>query len=185
MSKKDRMKRIGVSIVTIPVLVACASTTVLNSVPPGAKVYLNDEPVGTTPYTLSDTKTFWSKTSVRLEAQGYETFTATLNRNEEFQAGACLGGVLVGFPFLWIMGYKPEHTYELHTSAAFSQNPPAAPTVVPPAAIAGRATAIPEDEIGKPCQPVPGMAGAFKCSGGLVCREGICERDPSATAPRP
>jgi hypothetical protein len=36
-----------------------------------------------------------------------------LSRNEEFNVGACIGGVLVLFPFLWIMNYKPEHTYEL------------------------------------------------------------------------
>jgi hypothetical protein len=36
-----------------------------------------------------------------------------ITRNEQFSVGACIGGVLVLVPFLWIMEYKPEHSYEL------------------------------------------------------------------------
>jgi len=39
-----------------------------------------------------------------------------------------------------------------------------------------------EAEVGKPCQAVPGMPGAFKCPGGLACREGHCDRDATPTA---
>jgi hypothetical protein len=40
-----------------------------------------------------------------------------IQRNEQFSVGACIGGVLVLVPFLWIMGYKPDHTYELRPLA--------------------------------------------------------------------
>lgn len=91
----------------------CSSTTVIKSHPPGAKLYLDGEPVGTTPYVMTDQKIVGSATRVRLVLDGYEPYEAVIQRNEQFDAGACIGGVLVLFPFIWIMGYKPEHNYEL------------------------------------------------------------------------
>jgi hypothetical protein len=80
---------------------------------PGARLYLNGEPVGNTPYTMTDTKIVGSATAVRLEMPGYATTDAIIQRNEDFDVGACIGGVFVLVPFLWIMGYKPTHTFEL------------------------------------------------------------------------
>lgn len=94
-------------------LQACASSTIIQSQPTGAKLYLNGEPVGSTPYTMTDTKMIGSVTTVRLEAPGYETHNASITRNEEFDVGACIGGVFVLVPFLWLFKYKPTHTFEL------------------------------------------------------------------------
>jgi len=91
----------------------CASTTIIRSQPPGAKVYIDGESVGQTPYVMSDQKIVGSSTHVKLVLDGYEPFNAVIQRNEQFEVGPCIGGVLVLFPFLWIMGYKPEHNYEL------------------------------------------------------------------------
>jgi hypothetical protein len=112
----------------------CASTTTIRSNPSGARVYLNGEPVGVTPYTMTDTKMVGSTTSVRLEAPGYETTNGAISRSEEFDVGACIGGVLVLVPFLWIMGYKPEHTFELRPSAQPAPAPAPAGEVAPDAA---------------------------------------------------
>jgi hypothetical protein len=76
-------------------------------------VFLDGAYVGTTPYTMSDTKIIGSTTRVRLEYPGFAPLDASIARNEEFSAMACLGGVLLLFPFLWIMGYNANHTYEL------------------------------------------------------------------------
>jgi hypothetical protein len=76
-------------------------------------VYLGGEYVGTTPYTMSDTKIVGSTTAVRLEYPGYETLNTAITRNEEFDTGACIAGVFLLVPFLWIQGYKPVHSYEL------------------------------------------------------------------------
>ena len=103
----------------------CASTTVIRSYPSGARVFLNGEPVGVTPYTMTDTKIVGSTTSVRLEAPGYEPTVGAITRSEEFDAGACIGGVFLLVPFLWIMGYKPDHTFQLQPAAV---PPAAAPT---------------------------------------------------------
>ncbi len=94
-------------------LLACSSETVIRSNPPGAKVFIDGSYVGTTPYTMSDTKIVGSTTNVRLEYPGYAPFSASIHRSEEFDVVACIGGVFLLVPFLWIMGYKPDHTFEL------------------------------------------------------------------------
>jgi hypothetical protein len=106
------------AVVTLCSLASCASTTLIQSQPPGARLYLNGEPVGTTPYTMTDTKIVGSTTTVRLEYPGYEPTNGSISRNEDFDAGACLGGVFLLFPFLWVMGYKPMHVFELRPAGA-------------------------------------------------------------------
>lgn len=110
-------------IVAVALFGACTSSTVINSRPQGAKVYLNGEYVGMTPYVMSDTKITGSSTMVRLEYPGYEPTNTTIVRNEEFDVGACIGGVFLLVPFLWIMGYRAQHTYELRPGGGY---PPAA-----------------------------------------------------------
>ena len=94
-------------------LAACVSSTVIQTNVPGARVYLNGMYVGQTPYMMSDTKIVGSTTHVRVEADGFEPIETVITRNEVFDVGACIGGVLVLVPFLWIMGYQPDHFYEL------------------------------------------------------------------------
>ena len=94
-------------------ITGCASTTVISSVPDGAAVYLNGEKVGSTPYVYSDTKIVGSSNSVTLKKEGYQDFATVFSRNEDVNVGAIIGGVFVLVPFLWVMGYKPTHTYEM------------------------------------------------------------------------
>lgn len=92
---------------------SCASTTVINSNPQGAKLYMNQSFVGTTPYTHTDTKIVGSTTAIKLTMEGYEDFNTVLSRNEQVDVGAVVGGIFTWIPFLWVMGYDPMHTYEL------------------------------------------------------------------------
>jgi hypothetical protein len=92
---------------------SCASTTMIRSVPTGAKVYLNGEPVGVTPYAHTDTKIVGSTTMVKLTKEGYETLYTSFARDEEVDVGAIIAGLIMFFPFIWTMKYKPTHTYEL------------------------------------------------------------------------
>lgn len=98
-------------------LSGCASTTVIQSTPAGARVYLNDIPVGTTPYTHRDTRIVGTSTSLTLEKEGYDPFYTSFSRNEEVDIGAVIGGIFFVVPFLWVMKYKPTHTYELAARA--------------------------------------------------------------------
>jgi hypothetical protein len=102
-------------------LASCASTTMIQSDPGGAKVYLNGEPVGTTPYTHQDTRIVGSTTTVRLEKEGYDPFHTSFSRDEEVDVGAIIGGIFVLVPFLWTMKYKPVHFYELTPNSGTEQ----------------------------------------------------------------
>ncbi|VAW30261.1 hypothetical protein MNBD_BACTEROID07-2024, partial [hydrothermal vent metagenome] len=62
---------------------SCASTTLIESTPSGARVYLNDQSVGVTPYTMRDSKIVWARTDVKLEKEGYKPFMTTIVKNEE------------------------------------------------------------------------------------------------------
>ena len=95
------------------VATSCASTTTIQSSPSGAKVYLNGEAVGTTPYQHTDTRIVGSVTTVELEKEGYQPLVTSFSRDEQADVGAIIGGVFVLVPFLWTMKYKPTHSYEL------------------------------------------------------------------------
>ena len=110
------------ALVMAAALAACSSSTVIRSNPPGARVFLDGMYVGQTPYVMSDTKIVGSSTSVRLEYPGLPPVTTSIQRTEEFDATACIGGVFFLFPFLWIAGYRPDHFYEM-AAQAYPQYP--------------------------------------------------------------
>ena len=110
--------KIATALVTVTLalslaLAGCSSTTMIRSNVPGAQVFLDGQYVGNTPYAMTDTKIVGSSTQVRIVAPGYAPTTATITRNEQFSVGACIGGVFLLVPFLWIMEYKPDHLYQL------------------------------------------------------------------------
>jgi len=93
---------------------SCGSSTLIRTEPPGAKVYMNGEPVGTTPYDHYDTKIIGTRTDIKLVLDGYEDYNTTLTRNEDLDIGALIATLIFPpLPLLWIMEYKPIHTYEL------------------------------------------------------------------------
>lgn len=101
-----------VSVVAAVALIGCSSTTLIRSTDPEAKIYVDGEYKGRGQYSHTDTKTIGSVTSVRLEKDGCEPMNYNFARNEEFDAGACAGGVFFLVPFLWIQKYRAERTYE-------------------------------------------------------------------------
>lgn len=113
MKKKLITQTIALTLAGSIILTGCASSTIIQSYPSGANIYINNEPVGTTPYKYRDTKVVGSVNYVRLEMNGYEPLDTYFARDEEVDVGAVVGGVFFLFPFLWTMGYKPTHTYEL------------------------------------------------------------------------
>jgi len=91
----------------------CASSTMIKSIPSGAKVFIDGEPVGTTPYLYSDTKIVGSVVNVDIKKDGFKPLYTSFTRTEEVNGGAIVGGIFFLFPFLWTMDYKPVHIYEL------------------------------------------------------------------------
>ncbi|MBD2752869.1 PEGA domain-containing protein [Spirosoma validum] len=111
--KSSSFRLIPLALAGLIVLESCSSYTVIQSKPSGAKLYLNDSPVGVTPYRHVDTKIVGSTTWVRLEKEGYAPLQTSFSRNEQADVGAIVGGVFLLFPFLWTMKYSPTHDYEL------------------------------------------------------------------------
>lgn len=97
--------------------ISCASSSTIRSTDPEAKIYIDGEYKGKGDTLHTDTKIVGSMTHVRIEKPGCESKTFNFYRNEEFDVGACIGGIFVLVPFLWIMRYKPEHNYEYTCNA--------------------------------------------------------------------
>lgn len=114
------MKSICIILSASIFITSCASTTLIQSTPPGADIYIDNQKKGTTPYNYSDTKIVGSSTNLTLKKEGYQEMNVTLIRNERADVGAIIGGVLVLVPFLWTMKYDPVHNYELQQG--ISQN---------------------------------------------------------------
>jgi hypothetical protein len=114
------LRRIFVGVFFISLLASCSSTTIINSRPQGAKLYMDGSLKGQTPYSYSDTKIVGSSTSIKLSLDGYNDFNGVLTRSEQVDVGALIGGLFVLVPFLWIMDYNSDHTYELTESGMTS-----------------------------------------------------------------
>ncbi|MFN0030831.1 MAG: PEGA domain-containing protein [Flavobacteriales bacterium] len=103
-------------------LSSCSSTTMIQSTPSGADVYMDGQPLGKTPVSYSDTKIVGSSTSVTLKKEGYADLNTTLTRDEKADVGAIIGGCFLLFPFLWTMEYNPTHNYTLISASASAGN---------------------------------------------------------------
>ena len=101
MKKKSQIIQAFAIILSATIFLAgCGSTTMIQSRPDNAKVYLNGEYMGTTPYAHRDTKIVSSTTIVTLEKEGYQTFNTSFSRDEELDVGALIGGI-----FFWCLFY--------------------------------------------------------------------------------
>ena len=109
-----KFKNLYIPIISITILFSsCASSTIIDSSPSNATIFLNGEKVGTTPYRHRDTKIVGSTNQVRIEKEGYKTYTTTFSKNEEIAVGPLIGGFFVLVPYLWIMKYKEARVYDL------------------------------------------------------------------------
>jgi uncharacterized protein YceK len=122
MKKAFLLKSAAIALAVAVLFSGCASSTMINSSPAGAKVYINGESVGTTPYLYTDTKVLGSVINIDLVKEGYEPLYTSFTRSEQVNAGAIVGGLFFLFPFLWTMEYKPTHNYELVPLAITNQD---------------------------------------------------------------
>ncbi|AVR45196.1 PEGA domain-containing protein [Christiangramia fulva] len=109
-----KLKNLFTLIVGILLLFSsCASSTIIDSYPSNATIYINGEKVGKTPYKHRDTKIVGSTNEVRIEKTGFKTYKSSFSKNEEIAVGPLIGGVFVLVPYLWIMKYKKARVYDL------------------------------------------------------------------------
>ncbi len=90
----------------------CASSTVIKSIPPGAKLYIDGQVKGETPYTHTDRSIAGTWRNLTLKKEGYKDFSGHIKR-DELSVLALIGGIFLVVPFLWIFEYQPEYTFEM------------------------------------------------------------------------
>ena len=95
---------------------SCASTTLLQTEPSFASIYIDGYQIGTTPFPYSDKKVTGSKTWITFKKEGYKDLEILLKRNEKFAWGAFIGGFYLIAPWFWTMKYYPGHHYILKLS---------------------------------------------------------------------
>jgi hypothetical protein len=122
----------AIAVLTLGAFASCASTTVIQSQPPGARVIINGAVVGTTPYALTDTNIVGSTTHLRLEYPGYQPLDTFIVRNEELEVVALISGIFLLVPLLWVMKYQPSHNYQLQMGGQFGGYPQANTGYAPP-----------------------------------------------------
>ena len=96
---------------------SCSSTTMIQSSPSKAKVYIDGAFAGETPYLHRDSKIVGSSMVVKIEKEGFTPLVTTITKDEEVNVGAIIGGLFVVVPFLWTMQYQPVHNYVLKPTA--------------------------------------------------------------------
>ena len=98
-------------------LMSCSSTTKLTSTPPEAKIYIDGEYKGTTPYKHSDASISGSQKSIEIKKEGYDDFQTILTKKGRAHGGAIVGGIFLLIPFMWVVQYNIHYDYELTPSA--------------------------------------------------------------------
>lgn len=73
------MKSSALLMAVVVLFASCSSTTLIQSEPSGAKLYMNGEYMGVTPFSYSDTKIVGSSTEIRLEKEGYEPLLSLIH----------------------------------------------------------------------------------------------------------
>ncbi|MDO9340837.1 MAG: PEGA domain-containing protein [Bacteroidales bacterium] len=106
-------KSICILLVLSILISGCASTTLFQTSPSFASVYVNGQNVGTTPYKYSDRKAAGASTSIAFKKDGYKDLYINLKRNEQLDMGALISGIFFIYPLIWLKKYNPVHYYDL------------------------------------------------------------------------
>ncbi len=111
------------TLLSLNLLVACASTTILKSTTPGAKIYADGKYLGEGSVTYSDKKTVGSSTVIEIRHEGFKDKMASISRSGQLNAGALVGGILLAptviglLFFLWIMDYDSYYAFDLEPNS--------------------------------------------------------------------
>jgi hypothetical protein len=90
----------------------CSSTTLIKTDPPGAALYIDGVKQGVTPYSYSDSSTFFTPSrDIVLKKEGYKNLSAAIRKSEVTAGTICRS--LLGVPVLWITIYPEEYNFEL------------------------------------------------------------------------
>ena len=93
-------------------LIGCASTTLIKSNPPGAKLRVDGQVVGETPHFYTDKAVAGTVKTVTLKKEGYKDFNGYIER-EKLSVPALIGGIFLLVPFVWILEYPSRYHFEM------------------------------------------------------------------------
>lgn len=104
------MKRL-VLVLLIVALAGCASSTVIKTLPAGAKVYnSSDKLVGVTPYDYWDRDFSFAQVNFTLKSPGYKDKPVMIERDVLY-VHRILFPPVISVP--WLFGYETEYFYEM------------------------------------------------------------------------
>ncbi len=106
------MKRLLALTLVCVSISACATSTTIKSIPPGARAYVDQRFIGETPVKFSDSSVFWTKRRLVLKKEGYLDAEIGL-RKDKVRVVPLVGTFFILVPVFWLLGYPDEVTYEL------------------------------------------------------------------------
>ncbi|MBT3302783.1 MAG: PEGA domain-containing protein [Bacteroidetes bacterium] len=112
-SKSNIINPFAILVAALIVLSSCSSTTLIETDPAGAIVYIDGVNKGQSPVRMTNSKIISSCTDIRIEKEGYERLYDEICREEEPAAGPIVCGYFFLVPLLWAFDYNPSHFYEL------------------------------------------------------------------------
>ncbi len=115
-----KLTSIFISLLASLSLIACTSTTHIDTTDPDAKIFVNGEYLGTGHAHYSDRKISFASNEVKIRKEGCRPQYHTFSRNEGLHLGAIIGGYLFTVPYLWVADYKPYREYDYQCEAEAS-----------------------------------------------------------------
>jgi len=90
----------------------CSTFVTFNTQPQGAKIYINENPVGKTPFTYSLSDFVFDNYNIKITKEGYKEIICPLEK--ELKPGPFILGLFLAWPFLlWCYGPKTNYYFEL------------------------------------------------------------------------
>ncbi len=112
---RKKLNILCTGLLTLVLFSACMSTTRIESIPSNAKLYINGEFVGNTPFTYSDKKISGSTQEIKLIKDGYEPYLDEFSRNQKLEPKALYFGIFL-VPLFWLKEYDEVQTFDLNTA---------------------------------------------------------------------
>ena len=106
------IKKIVALLALVSFLVACSSTTMIKSNPSGAKLYIDGIYKCETPCSYKDSAPVGTAKTVVLRKEGFKETRGKI-RKEELDIVPLIGGIFFLFPYVWMMKYPSDYTFEM------------------------------------------------------------------------
>jgi PEGA domain len=106
------MKKMIALVMVFFFLFGCASTTLVKSNPPGAKIQIGGQVIGETPQFYTDKAVAGTVKTVTLKKEGYKDLDSYIKR-EKFSVPNLIGGIFLLVPFIWILEYPSQYNFKM------------------------------------------------------------------------